>query len=433
MNPFPIPLIILVGVGFLLLSFFSPLTGLVLMVFAMLFSPEFALGMVGFRDLVVRIEDLLIPILGLAWFARLAIQRESRILVPTPMNVPIFSLILMSIVSTLWGVSQGSAPILSATFYLLKTIEFFLIFFLVVNYVRTERQIHTFLFFALLTVTLIGFYTLFQVPHTEVFSEKRITAPFEGVPQPASVGGYMAFLLLIIFGLLLCDDSALRKLLYVVMWGIIFIPFLFTFNRTSYAALLAGMILISMLARKIWLIAFVGCFLLTAPFWTPASVKARIAYTWEDAVNPGREMGVDVSFQERLHQYKKMWNSCRESPFIGLGVASYDYLDSQYARTFHEVGIIGLGLWLWIFLRLFRISHWLFRSLPAGIFKGIAVGYAAGLAGILVHGIGVITFYVVRIMEPFWFMSGLIVSLYAIKVSERARQGETAGKVEVVV
>jgi energy-converting hydrogenase Eha subunit B len=44
--------------------------------------------------------------------------------------------------------------------------------------------------------------------------------------------------------------------------------------------------------------------------------------------------------------------------------------------------------------------------------------------GILVHGFGAITLYIVRIMEPFWFVTGLVVSLYLIKVQEAGKMRE---------
>lgn len=417
-----LPLIVL-GISFLILSFFSIQTGLVLMIFAMLFSPEFEVGKIGIRSLIIRIEDVLIPILIMAWLSRLAIRKEHLLIKSNPLNRPMASVIIISLISTFWGMSQGSfSSPLPSVFYFLKTMEFFFIFFLTVNYVRTIRQIKLFLFFALLTVTFIGIYTLFQVPHTQIFSEHRITAPFEGIPQPATVGGYMAFLLLIIFGLFLCEDTPVRRILYLIMGTTIFIPFLYTFNRTSYMALAVGLIFLSLLVRRVWLFVLLPIVLLSSPLWAPKSVKERIAFTWEDGVYERREFGVDVSFQERIHQYKKLWNSVHESPIIGLGIGSWEYLDSQYARTFHEVGAIGLGLWLWIFLRLFRMSFWLFKTLLNGSLRGMSLGYAAGLAGLLVHSFGVITFYVVRIMEPFWFISGLIVSLYSIKVSEAVEE-----------
>jgi hypothetical protein len=51
----------------------------------------------------------------------------------------------------------------------------------------------------------------------------------------------------------------------------------------------------------------------------------------------------------------------------------------------------------------------------------MTLGYMAALLGIIIHGNGAITLYVVRIMEPFWFMTGIVVSLYMIKVREAKR------------
>ena len=76
-----------------------------------------------------------------------------------------------------------------------------MIFYLFTSYVKSEQQIKFYLWFAVLTAAMIGFYTLWQVPSVHIFSEHRISAPFEAKAEPATMGGYMAFLLLIIFSL----------------------------------------------------------------------------------------------------------------------------------------------------------------------------------------------------------------------------------------
>jgi hypothetical protein len=205
------------------------------------------------------------------------------------------------------------------------------------------------------------------------------------------------------------------KWVYGLLGLLVLIPFLYTLNRTSYAALIAGVIFISFVAKKRWIAFSLLLFLIASPVVLPPSVKERIAFTWKDAENPGRELGVDDSTQGRIYTFKKMWKTWKLNPLVGRGVCSFETPDSQYARTLHEIGLIGLGLWLWIFWRLCRISRWLFYELEPGTFKGLVLGYWAGLIGILLHGFGAITFYIVRIMEPFWFISGLVVSLYLIK------------------
>ena len=98
--------------------------------------------------------------------------------------------------------------------------------------------------------------------------------------------------------------------------------------------------------------------------------------------------------------------------------------DSQYVRTLHETGIIGLWFWFWVFWRLFKMSRWLFENSEEGIFKGFMLGYMAGILGLLLHAFGCITFYIVRIMEPFMFVSGLVVALYLIRIRAEAEAGE---------
>ena len=421
-------LLILVGVFYFSVCFFNTTVGLTLMAVAMLFSPEIALGSVGVRQIAVRLEDLLIPMLFLAWLARAALRRDSRLFTPSPLNLPMLLILLLSVISTLRGFSRDSLALLPAMFYIFKTAEFFAIYFLVLNYVKTERQIRFFLFLAVLTAALIGCYTLTQVHSVEIFTERRITAPFEGRAEPASVGGYMAFLLLIIVSLFLYEKRPLGKWLYGLIGTSILIPFVYTLNRTSYVAFLGGLFLIAVIEKRRKFIFFIFFALLISPLWLPNAVKERIAFTWKDAQNPGRVLGVDYSFQERITLYTRLWNSWKYVPFIGAGVTAWETSDSQYARTLYEIGTIGLGFWLWLFLRLHRMSCWLFDQLEEGTLKGMVLGFRAGLIGLLLHGFGAITFYIVRIMEPFMFVSGLVVSLYLLKSAElKVTEESTAG------
>lgn len=427
------PYLILFALFFVVISFLNITVGLVFMTFAMIFSPEFSMGSVGFRSLTIRAEDILIPLLMFAWVARSALQKEFRLLVGSPLNIPLLAILIFSIFSAIRGVNTGSVREVTAPiFYIGKTMEFFAIFFLVLNYVRDEQKIRLFLFFVLLTLSAIGIYTLIQVPSVEIFTERRITGPFEGTADPGTMGGYMAFLLLIVFSLFLYEERPPLKVLYGLIGGIVIIPFIYTLNRTSYAALLGGLMFISFVERKRkWLVLLLISLILASPFWVPQPVKERIAFTWEDAVHPGRVMGVDSSSQGRVYGFWIMWDCVRWGANIifGCGVGVSDNPDNQYSRTLHEIGPIGLGLWAWVFLRLFRISRWLFDSLKEHTLKGLVLGYRAGLVGILFHGLGSATLYTVRIMEPFWFITGLVVSLYMIRLG---KEQALAGSLENV-
>ena len=424
----PIGLSVLLGMlaaVYFAISFFSISFGLVILALSSIFSPEISVGTIGIRDVTLRIEDLLIPVLLVAWMAQTAARWEGRWFAESPLNKPILWLLGACLFSTLYGFLRGWVLFWSAFFYIGKIFEYFAIFFLVLNNVKTEHQIRVALFFALLTVALLGLYTIPQVSQTGNFAAQRISAPFEETPQPSTAGGYMAFFLIILSGLFLYADTLPKKWCLAALLCLIFIPFLFTFSRTSYLAFLGGMIILAVLARKRWLNYSIILLFLFSPLILPASVKERIAFTWEDSKNVNRTMGVDYSTQERIYSLIKLKGVFKVSPLIGMGVGASHYMDNQYARTIQELGILGMGLWLWIFIRLFKIGQWLHRSLDGGLLKGVALGYAAGVVCILIHAWGSVTFYVIRIMEPFWFVTGLVVSLYLIKTRETVRGANT--------
>ena len=45
------------------------------------------------------------------------------------------------------------------------------------------------------------------------------------------------------------------------------------------------------------------------------------------------------------------------------------------------------------------------------LYKGLVLGFIAGFIGLVVHAITTNTFIIIRIMEPFWFVTGIIMML----------------------
>ncbi len=413
------PLLILVAVGYFIVSFCFISVGLVIMAIAMMFSPQISVGAVAYRVVELRVEDFLIPVLMLAWIAKNATQTRGALIMPSPLNKPIASLLAVMGISTGIGFFRGDVQLLPAIFFTGKIVEYFIIFFLTLNYIKTEKEVRFFLIFVLITMAALVLYTLPQVPQTEILSGNRISAPFEVKSQPATAGGYLTFSFFIVFSLMLYQKSIVRKIALAIFSALIFIPILFTFSRTSYLMLIAGFILLAVLSNIQWIRLMLLFALLASPVIAPRQVKERVAFTWLDGKSEGRSMGVDMSSQERIISFQRAFNRLKINPVIGLGMSSWDYVDNQYSRTLGELGILGLGLWLFIFWRLYRIARWVF-SVSDGTMKGLALGYAAGIFGLLFHALGSCTFYIVRIMEPFWFMSGMIVALYLLKLRQWA-------------
>ena len=79
-----------------------------------------------------------------------------------------------------------------------------------------------------------------------------------------------------------------------------------------------------------------------------------------------------------------------------------------------ETGIVGLLAFAWLVYALFRVGLRTWREHQDDLLRGLSVGLIAGLIGLLVHAIGANTFIIVRIMEPFWFLTGIVISLVSI-------------------
>jgi quinol-cytochrome oxidoreductase complex cytochrome b subunit len=81
------------------------------------------------------------------------------------------------------------------------------------------------------------------------------------------------------------------------------------------------------------------------------------------------------------------------------------------------MGLAGAAAFAWLVFSLFAAFRTAMRDLkkhpPDQIWfwRAIVVGYVLGLAGILTHGLAANTFIIVRIMEPFWFLTATVVAI----------------------
>ncbi|MDI6788288.1 MAG: hypothetical protein QME51_07945, partial [Planctomycetota bacterium] len=86
------------------------------------------------------------------------------------------------------------------------------------------------------------------------------------------------------------------------------------------------------------------------------------------------------------------------------------------------MGIIGLGTFIWLLVRMFRTAYPLTkqsslaaqypsREIDPKYIEALSIGYLGGFIALLIHSIAVTTFYNIRTMIPFWFLTGLIIVL----------------------
>ena len=406
-------------------SFLSAEAALYLLVAAMLLSPEFIVGELlgrgtGGRGVTIRFDDILLVVIGLGWFAKTAIRKELGLFLRTPLNRPIAYYLVVCLISTLIGFAMDRVNLKTGLFYVVKYFEFFIVYFMAVNHLRDKEQIKRFVAAMLVVCMVICVVAMLQIP-----AGGRVTAPFEGeVGEPNTLGGYLVLMLSITLGLLVTSDSMKQKTFLGVLVVLIIIPLLATLSRSSWLAMGPMLlVLIYFSKRKMVIVVPMVIILLIAPLIMPQAVKDRALFTVAQRKHAGQiEIGgirLDTSVSARISSWKSvLTKDFIKHPVLGYGVTGYRFLDAQYPKILIETGILGFIAFLSLLFFIYKNALSAYRNSSDPFFSGISLGYLAGFVAMLVHSIGTNIFVIVRIMEPFWFLTAIIIVIPTIEAEE---------------
>ncbi len=400
------------------------------LVFSMLLSPEFIVGALAgtsataTRGITLRLDDYIIVIIGLAWLIRLAVYKEAAVFRRTPLNGPIVAYLGFSALVTLFGAMMGRVTLLTGSFFVLKYVEYTVIYFLVVNYVRDRDQIRRLVYAALVTAVIIAVIGIAQIP-----SGGRVSAPFEGENgEPNTLGGYLVLVTALALAFLGEARTAKERGGWVLATCLMVVPLAFTYSRTSWLAFAAMlMVTIALSRRKAIFFLLVTAFLVMMVVSPPEGLIERATYTLSSQRGSIQFLGytIEPAAAQRLSAWVDAAAILRQYPLTGAGVTGAGLIDAQYPRIIAESGLIGFALFIWLVVRLAGTGFELRRLGTTRIERGLANGFIAGFIGILVHGIGANTFIIVRIMEPMWLLAGLVGAALLLREEEASATDDT--------
>jgi O-antigen ligase len=403
-----------------LCTFIWPEVGLYVVIFAMLLSPEIIAGDVGGkatlgRGLTLRLEDLLLVSIGLSWFARTAVDKGTGLFRKTPLNQPIAAYIVVCFVATLWGSITGHVQGKAGFFFVLKYFEYMIVFFMVVNYVNSVDQAKRLLLALFITCFIVSIYGLMQIP-----GGGRVSAPFEGeIGEPNTFGGYLVFMGAVAIALIDHLKDIRMRVGLALLIVVLLISLVYTQSRTSYFAVIPAYLTFSIMSRRrFYFLAGLIVVLVLSPFVIPPTAKERIASTFTQREHKGQimvgKLRLDTSTSARLRSWKAGLQNWQSYPILGQGVTGYGFMDAQYPRILVETGIVGMLAFAWLIYALFRLGLNTWKEHEDELLRGLSVGLIAGLVGLLAHAIAANTFIIVRIMEPFWCLTGIVFALSAM-------------------
>jgi len=399
--------------------------GLYLVIFSMLLSPQFGSGggtIAEGRRILVRSEDVLLLVVAFSWLAKTAVNKELGLAVKTPLNRPILAYVAATAIATLIGYATGTVAGVGGLFYVLKYVEYFIVYYMVVNNLVDRRQAWRLVTAAFLTAVIVSLIGMTQIP-----SGQRVSAPFEGKDgEPNTFGGYLLLLMAVAGGIAL-ETARLRiRALCLGLVGLMSIPFMFTLSRTAYVGVIPALVAMTVLSsRRRVMVAALAVALVASPLVMtlfPGTVMKRVRYTFEPergqpTIRVGA-VGFDPSTSARLISIKQAFEGFTQRPIFGYGVTGFAFMDQQFARTLVETGIVGLAAFLGLLWALLKAGVGSLRALRDPEERGLALGFVAGTVGLLGHALGANTFIIVRIMEPFWFFAAIVIVLPGLAAAE---------------
>ena len=424
--------ILAIALAVFLVVFIKTEFGLYLVIFSMLLSPEVGSGggaIAEGRQIIIRSEDVLLLVVALSWFAKTAVNKELGLTLKTPLNRPIMLYIAVHAIATLVGYATGTVGGMGGFFYVLKYVEYFVVYYMVVNNLTDRSQAWRLVVAAFLTAVIVSLIGAAQIP-----SGQRVSAPFEGNEgEPNTLGGYLLFMMAIAGGIALETTRIRTRIVCLGLVALMGLPFVYTLSRASFLGVPFVLAAFALLSRRRRLMGGLILVLVVASpvvvVLLPKPVVQRVLYTFEPEVGqPTVKLGrvaFDPSTSARLMSAMQALEGWAKRPILGYGVTGFGFMDAQYFRTLVETGVIGLAVFLWLVWSALRSGVASFRTLANPEERGLALGFVAGLVGLLVHGIGANTLIIVRVMEPFWFFAAVVVALPILAAAESAAPPKT--------
>ncbi|MDD5765819.1 MAG: hypothetical protein PHW79_06205, partial [Candidatus Marinimicrobia bacterium] len=108
----------------------------------------------------------------------------------------------------------------------------------------------------------------------------------------------------------------------------------------------------------------------------------------------------------------------KKHPLLGFGITGWRFLDAQYMRVLIETGVVGLFFFVYMLVQILKNTRKIYMNSQIPFLKTFAQGFYIATISMMTHSLGANTFIIIRIMEPFWFICGLVISIPNIEKIE---------------
>ena len=324
-------------------------------------------------------------------------------------------------------------------FYTLKEMQYFLIFFVVANWIRSEKDCKlatSFLLFAgLLNAIWVAFQLGTSTKRQLFLVERSFISPDQqarlmesygpnlvGESSPLATGGFFLLVLLLTMSFYLFYRSGNRKWPYVVLGVLFSVSLILSFSRVAILGAVIGIVILIFSNTNLKII------IKTIPIFIIILVLTAWMMDQFEYLPGDLRLSYSDVIRSIIERWQTIWLPLLHgqnvgSLFLGLGKGALGSLKgleaseahNHYLRVFIESGLFGLTAFIGLLMSVIFLSAKVFKGSKLPICKVIGGTTLAATAGLSVGALFQDIFMPVLLNELWWILIGLTAAAYRIE------------------
>lgn len=399
------------------------------------------------------------------WLIKSNLKRQI-ILPRTYLDKPLFLFLLVVLVSVAYSffihpkfklaiISFGGRTLL---FLLLNCLA---IFYLTVYLLQDEKNLKRLLYIGFAAGTIASLYALLQYGGIEPIWPMQLdpfgTRSVSTFGNPNFLASFLMLILPVVAVLTVYEKSPIKKLFLGGLFIVNFFGLLVTRTRSAWLGLFVALVFVAfylvvyqrslILRNRRWLIFLAGILFLMmlypVRFDEEKGKKVRavtVAFEKVKSVIDFKQM----AYVQRFLIWESAYSMFKESPLLGHGWGNFEIIypfhqgkflkikkyspfrthannsHNEILEVVSQTGIVGLGIYIWLFILFFKRGIDSYRKLNSEYDKTIALGLLASILGMLIDNLLNVSLHFPIPALLFWVWMGLVVGIcQRRKVSER--------------
>ncbi|MFZ5801311.1 MAG: O-antigen ligase family protein [Candidatus Omnitrophota bacterium] len=383
----------------------------------------------------ITITNILIFFCLIAW-AQKAAQRKERLFTKAALNLPIIIFIGFGVASLFRGTSFfGTDYAMAYIIPLKRWLTPVFLYFLALNVVRDKQMLKNTVVIMMFVITIAALMCIYEYLDVRTASSLQKSRVGGIAEQANMMGGFFVYYMFLFAGFILINFRKWKYWLLSVPFVWSFIGILTTFSRGAYLGFGFGVLSLAFIRNKFLFLLVTGMtiFLVLNPQYLPAGMAYRMSTTIKNEAiyDTGIEDRVEDSAKERLTIWKGAAEIIKDYPWLGVGYGVFPHVIGFYAPAARdmdahntyiiiaaEMGIPALLSFLWILIVLFIHTRRLYRISKDKFIKAMALGFLAGLAGLLVVNMFGSRMDSDEVSTYFWILAGLVFRALLLEKNE---------------